>query len=68
MGAAEPGRELGDAGGPLLVLLVAGIAAATTLTGGFAALAALTAAAVLPLTHRTAPPKPKEPHGTGTRI
>ncbi|MET8413001.1 MFS transporter [Streptomyces sp. NPDC005195] len=39
MGAAELGRELGDAGGPLLV---AAVAAATTLTGGFAALAALT--------------------------
>ncbi|MFG2857803.1 MFS transporter [Streptomyces mirabilis] len=44
MGAAELGRELGDAGGPLLV---AAVAAATTLTAGFAALAALTAAAVL---------------------
>ncbi|WP_261392848.1 MFS transporter [Rhodococcus sp. BP22] len=38
MGAAELGRELGDAGGPLLV---AGVAAATTLTAGFGALAAL---------------------------
>ncbi|WP_344650768.1 MFS transporter [Cryptosporangium japonicum] len=36
MGSAELGRELGDAGGPLLV---AGIAAALTLTYGFAALA-----------------------------
>ncbi|WP_240362187.1 MULTISPECIES: hypothetical protein [unclassified Streptomyces] len=44
MGAAELGRELGDAGGPLLV---AAVAAAATLTAGFAALAALTAAAVL---------------------
>ncbi|MFG2858412.1 hypothetical protein ACGFZ9_49080 [Streptomyces mirabilis] len=43
-GAAELGRELGDAGGPLLV---AAVAAATTLTAGFAALAALAAAAVL---------------------
>lgn len=42
MGAAELGRELGDAGGPLLV---AGVATVTTLTGGFAALAAVTAAA-----------------------
>jgi MFS family permease len=42
MGAAELGRELGDAGGPLLV---AGVATLTTLTGGFAALAAVTAAA-----------------------
>ncbi|WP_330347626.1 MFS transporter [Streptomyces sp. NBC_00582] len=38
MGAAELGRELGDAGGPLLV---AGVATATTLTHGYAALAAL---------------------------
>ncbi|MET4049055.1 MULTISPECIES: MFS transporter [unclassified Rhodococcus (in: high G+C Gram-positive bacteria)] len=38
MGAAELGRELGDAGGPLLV---AGVAAAATLTAGFGALAAL---------------------------
>ncbi|WP_405889436.1 MFS transporter [Streptomyces sp. NBC_01136] len=44
MGAAELGRELGDAGGPLLV---AGVAAVTALTAGFATLAALTAAAVL---------------------
>lgn len=44
MGAAELGRELGDAGGPVLV---AAVAAATTLTAGFAALSALTAAAVL---------------------
>ncbi|MEV0642021.1 MFS transporter [Streptomyces sp. NPDC050619] len=38
MGAAELGRELGDAGGPLLV---AGVAALATLTYGYAALAAL---------------------------
>jgi len=42
MGAAELGRELGDAGGPLLV---AGIASATTLGAGYAALAAILAAA-----------------------
>ncbi|MFI9601628.1 MFS transporter [Streptomyces sp. NPDC052043] len=41
MGAAELGRELGDAGGPLLVAAVASIA---TLTHGFAALAVLVAA------------------------
>jgi DHA1 family tetracycline resistance protein-like MFS transporter len=41
MGAAEVGRELGDAGGPLLV----GVIAAATLTGGLAALAALLAIA-----------------------
>ncbi|MFC8519181.1 MFS transporter [Streptomyces sp. NPDC057257] len=40
MGAAELGRELGDAGGPLLV---AAIATATTLTYGYAALAAVLA-------------------------
>ncbi|MFD9034699.1 MFS transporter [Streptomyces sp. NPDC059567] len=38
MGSAELGRELGDAGGPLLV---AAVATASTLTYGFAALAAL---------------------------
>jgi len=38
MGAAELGRELGDAGGPLLV---AGVAVAATLTYGYAVLALL---------------------------
>ncbi|MBK3638226.1 MFS transporter, partial [Streptomyces sp. MBT97] len=38
MGAAELGRELGDAGGPLLV---AGVGTAATLAYGYAALAAL---------------------------
>lgn len=41
MGSAELGRELGDAGGPLLV---AAVATATTLTYGYAALAVLLAA------------------------
>ena len=49
MGAAELGRELGDAGGPLLV---AGVAAAATLTVGYAALAVLIAAAPAALTRR----------------
>ncbi|PKV80998.1 putative MFS family arabinose efflux permease [Nocardia fluminea] len=49
MGAAELGRELGDAGGPLLV---AGVAAAATLTLGYAALAVLIAAAPAALTRR----------------
>ncbi|WP_434481885.1 MFS transporter [Streptomyces sp. NBC_01340] len=40
MGAAELGRELGDAGGPLLV---AAVATLTTLTLGYAALAVLLA-------------------------
>ncbi|MCO1577302.1 MFS transporter [Crossiella sp. SN42] len=44
MGAAEVGRELGDAGGPLLV---AGVATVATLGYGFAALAVLVA--VVPL-------------------
>ncbi|MEU3521128.1 MFS transporter [Streptomyces sp. NPDC006654] len=44
MGAAELGRELGDAGGPLLV---AAVATATTLTHGYAALALLLAAGPL---------------------
>ena len=38
MGAAELGRELGDAGGPLFV---AGCAAVATLTVGYGALAAV---------------------------
>jgi MFS family permease len=42
MGAAEVGRELGDAGGPLLV---AGLATAATLSGGLLGLAVLLAAA-----------------------
>ncbi len=42
MGAAELGRELGDAGGPLLV---AGVATVATLTVGYAVLAALVIAA-----------------------
>ncbi|OFI36812.1 MFS transporter [Arthrobacter sp. SW1] len=45
MGSAELGRELGDAGGPLLV---GGIATATALPFGLGALALLVAAAALP--------------------
>lgn len=53
MGAAELGRELGDAGGPLLV---AAVATLTGLTTGFGALAALLAAgALLALALRHAP-------------
>ncbi|MFF7680071.1 MFS transporter [Actinacidiphila glaucinigra] len=49
MGAAELGRELGDAGGPLLV---GGIAAVSALSYGYAALAGLLAAgAVLAVSH-----------------
>jgi hypothetical protein len=54
MGAAELGRELGDAGGPLLV---AAVASSATLTYGFAALAALLAAGAVAglVHHRPAP-------------
>lgn len=44
MGSAELGREMGDAGGPLLV---AGVAAASALVWGYAALAALVALGAL---------------------
>ncbi|MEU5994967.1 MFS transporter [Spirillospora sp. NPDC047418] len=53
MGSAELGRELGDAGGPLLV---GAIAAATTLTYGYATLAALLAAGpLIALAHHRTP-------------
>ena len=52
MGSAEVGRELGDAGGPLLV---GGIAAATTMTGGLLGLAVLLVAAA-GVVHRTPSP------------
>ncbi|KAK1185936.1 MFS transporter [Streptomyces sp. NBS 14/10] len=52
MGAAELGRELGDAGGPLLVASAASIA---TLTWGYAALALLTALLPLALAARRQP-------------
>ncbi|MFF9110043.1 MFS transporter [Streptomyces sp. NPDC014805] len=55
MGAAELGRELGDAGGPLLV---AAVASAATLTYGYAALAVLLALGpVLALTRRAPAPR-----------
>ncbi|GLK13777.1 hypothetical protein GCM10017600_71880 [Streptosporangium carneum] len=56
MGTAELGRELGDAGGPLLV---AGIATVASLTHGYAALALLLAVGpllVLAARLRAAPP------------
>ncbi len=46
MGVAEVGRELGDAGGPLLV---GGIATAVSLTAGFGMMAAILGAAALML-------------------
>jgi MFS family permease len=52
MGAAELGRELGDAGGPLLV---AGAAAVATLIVGYAVLAVLIAAAPLAVAQRERP-------------
>lgn len=51
MGAAELGRELGDAGGPLIV---GSVALAVGLGGGFVVLAVLTALAA-PLMNRPAP-------------
>jgi len=58
MGSAELGRELGDAGGPLLV---AAVATLTTLTYGFAALAILLAIgpALALGTHRRTTPAPR---------
>ncbi|MBW8795108.1 MAG: MFS transporter [Streptomyces sp.] len=54
MGAAELGRELGDAGGPLLV---AGVATLASLTYGYGALAVLTGlGAVVALVRRRAVP------------
>ncbi|MFB7324552.1 MFS transporter [Streptomyces sp. NPDC056190] len=52
MGAAELGRELGDASGPLLV---ASVASAATLTWGYTALAVLTALLPLVLATRRTP-------------
>lgn len=52
MGAAELGRELGDAGGPLLV---AAVAAAATLTAGYAVLAVLIAATPVAVARREHP-------------
>ncbi|MDJ0357423.1 MFS transporter [Paenarthrobacter sp. PH39-S1] len=49
MGTAEIGRELGDAGGPLLVGVVA---AAVSLTAGYGALALLTAVAAVSFRRR----------------
>ena len=64
MGSAEIGRELGDAGGPLLV---AGIAGAVTLTAGFAGLAALLLLAALGQGARAPVPRPATTSGTRRR-
>lgn len=63
MGSAELGRELGDAGGPLLVAAIATLA---TLTYGYAALALLLAAGPIALlvTRRRTPPAPMDRSGT----
>ncbi|WP_433256006.1 MFS transporter [Streptosporangium sp. CA-135522] len=53
MGAAELGRELGDAGGPLLV---AAVAVAATLTWGYATLAVVTILLPVALTARRTRP------------
>lgn len=67
MGSAELGRELGDAGGPLLV---AGVATVSTLTTGYGALAILLAAGpllALALRHRAEPKEPAESAGQQIR-
>ncbi|MFC7330932.1 MFS transporter [Marinactinospora rubrisoli] len=64
MGSAELGRELGDAGGPLLV---AGVATATALSGGYAALAVLLALAPLMLIRRRSAPGPDAVDGSAER-
>jgi MFS family permease len=62
MGAAEVGRELGDAGGPLLV---AALATAATLTGGFLGLALLLTAAGATIGRTHSPTRPATtPHST----
>ncbi|MER5410900.1 MFS transporter [Streptomyces sp. NPDC002769] len=59
MGAAELGRELGDAGGPLLIATVASLA---TLTYGYGALAAVIGVGALaPLVRRRRVPAVPEP-------
>ncbi|MFI2413709.1 MFS transporter [Streptomyces sp. NPDC018947] len=63
MGAAELGRELGDAGGPLLV---AAVASQATLTYGFGALAVLTGTlAVAAFLHRRPADSVSLPPGGG---
>ena len=58
MGAAEVGRELGDAGGPLLV----GAVGLISLTAGLGALAAalVICAALIAPRNRASPPSPAE--------
>ena len=68
MGSAELGRELGDAGGPLLV---GGVATLATLPLGLGALALLIAAASLPRLGTAAPdpaPRPGKRGQTLTRV
>jgi MFS family permease len=66
MGSAELGRELGDAGGPLLV---GGIAVATSLPWGLGALAAVVAASALaaPAKGTTGTPGTHSPYGGSKR-
>ncbi len=54
MGAAEVGRELGDAGGPLLV---GAVAAAFTLSWGLAGLGLVLFLVVVLLARRSLPPR-----------
>ena len=67
MGAAEVGRELGDAGGPLLVAALGTVA---TLTGGLLGLAVLLTAAGVTISCVPTPPAAPsnlEPHGPSTK-
>jgi MFS family permease len=67
MGAAEVGRELGDAGGPLLVAALGTVA---TLTGGLLGLAVLLAAAGVAISRVPTPPAAPsnlEPDGPPTQ-
>jgi MFS family permease len=65
MGAAEIGRELGDAGGPLVV---AGIATSASVAAGFGGLAVLLGVAALVSARGTArAPTPRRAHGGGSR-
>jgi MFS family permease len=59
MGAAEVGRELGDAGGPLLVAALGTLA---TLTGGLLGLAVLLTAAGAVISRAPNPPAAPSPH------
>src|SRR5262249_13295588 len=66
MGAAEAGREIGDAGGPVLV----GAFGLVSLTAGLGALAAtlMVCAALVAPRNRTGPPHPPFPNQRGDKV